>query len=138
MGFRLLVAAGGTVSGARELPVGVRELVGAADEVLVVTPMLPGRFEWLASATDAARERADKRLHAVLGQLEELGVEGRGGVGSDDPLEAFADAIRDFRPDHLLIALRAKERAGWQERGLLDQLQERFSVPMTVFSVSED
>jgi hypothetical protein len=138
MAMRLLVAAGGTVSGSEELPVGVRELVEAADEVLVVTPVLPGRFEWLASATDAAREKADERLHAVLGQLEQLGVEGRGEVGSDDPLEAFEDAIRDFHPDHLLIALRAKERAGWQERGLLDQIQERFSLPMTVFSVSED
>jgi hypothetical protein len=116
----------------------VRELVWSADEILVVTPVLPGRFEWLTSATDMAREQADERLHAVLGQLEELGVEGRGEVGSDDPLEAFADAIRDFQPDHLLIALRAKDRAGWQERRLLDQIQERFSLPMTVFSVSED
>ena len=138
MALRLLVAAGGTVSGAEELPFGVRELVEAADEVLVVTPVLPGRFEWLASATDAAREQADERLHTVLGQLEELGVEGQGEVGSDDPIEAFADAIRDFHPDHLLIVLRAKERAGWQERGLLDQIQERFSLPVTVFSVSED
>jgi hypothetical protein len=102
-----------------------------------VTPVLPGRFEWLTSATDAAREQADERLQTVLGQLEELGVEGRGEVGSDDPLEAFADAIRGFQ-DHLLIALRAKERAGWQERRLLDQIQERFSLPMTVFSVSEN
>ena len=103
----------------------------------MVTPALPGRFEWLTSATDAARQQADERLHAVLGQLEEMGVEGRGAVGSDDPLEAFADAIRDFHPDHLLIALRANDRAGWQERGLLDQIQARFSLPMTVFSVSE-
>jgi hypothetical protein len=138
MAVRLLVAAGGTVSGTEELPVGVRELVEAADEVLVVTPVLPGRFEWLTSATDAAREQADERLRTVLGQLEELGVEGRGELGTDDPLEAFADAIRGFHPDHLLIGLRAKERAGWQERGLLDRIQERFSLPMTVFSVSEN
>ena len=138
MAVRLLVAAGGTASGPEELPIGVRELVEAADEVLVVTPALPGRFEWLTSATDAAREQADERLRTVLGQLEELGVEGRGELGSDDPLEAFADAIRGFHPDHLLIALRAKERAGWQERGLLDRIQERFSLPMTVFSVSEN
>jgi hypothetical protein len=125
-------------SGVDQLPPGVRELVEAADEVLVVTPALPGRFEWLASATDAAREQADERLQAVLGQLEELDVKARGEIGSDDPLEAFADAIRDFHPDHLLIALRAKQRAGWQERGLLDQIQERFSLPMTVFALSED
>ena len=137
MAFRLLIAAGGIVSSEDELPLGVRELIEAADEILVVTPALPGRFEWLASATDKAREQADERLQAVLGQLDTIGVEARGTVGSDDPLEAFADAIRDFAPDHLLIALRARDRAGWQERGLLDQIQERFSLPMTVFPVSE-
>jgi hypothetical protein len=135
---RLLIAAGGTVSSEEELPFGVRELIEAADEILVVTPALPGRFEWLASATDAARQQADERLHAVLGHLDTIGVAARGAVGSDDPLEAFADAIRDFAPDHLLIALRARDRAGWQERGLLDQIQERFSLPITVFTASED
>ena len=49
--------------------------------------------------------------------------------------EAIADAVRAFDPDHLLIALRAGESAGWQEKGLLDRVQERFALPMTVFSV---
>ena len=47
---------------------------------------------------------------------------------------AFEDAIRDFAPDHLLIGLRAGH-SGWQERGLLDRLQERFGLPMTVFAL---
>jgi hypothetical protein len=38
MALRLLIAAGGTVSSAEELPFGVRALVEAADEVLIVTP----------------------------------------------------------------------------------------------------
>jgi hypothetical protein len=57
-----------------------------------------------------------------------------GAVGSDDPLIAFEDAIRGFSPDHVLIVLRAANRADWQERGLLDQLLERFPIPTTVFS----
>jgi hypothetical protein len=48
---------------------------------------------------------------------------------------AFDDAFRQFTPDHLLIALRPEERAGWQERDLLDQVLERFAVPLTVFLV---
>ena len=44
-------------------------------------------------------------------------------------------AVRAFNPDHLLIALRAGENAGWQEKALLDRIQERFALPMTVFSV---
>ena len=135
MALRLLIAAGELAPGPDELPPGVRGLIDAADEILVVTPTLPGRFEWLASATDRAREQADERLQGVLGQLEDLDSEAGGAVGSDDPLEALADPIREFAPDHLLIALRGAEGAGWQEKGLLEQVQERFGLPMTVFSV---
>jgi hypothetical protein len=71
----------------------------------------------------------------VLGQLERVGTGAEGEVGSGDPLEAIADAVRAFSPDHLLVALRARESAGWQEKRLLDRIQERFALPMTVFSV---
>lgn len=131
---RLLIAAGEAASSPQELPFGVRELIDAADEILVVTPTLPSRFEWLTSATDKATEHADERLQTVLGQLAEMGSEASGTVGADDPLLAFADAIRDFAPDHLLLALRADDNAGWQERGLLEQLQQRFELPITAFS----
>jgi hypothetical protein len=131
----LLVVAGEAAARAEEIPFGVRELLDAADDIFVLTPSLPTRFEWLASATDAAREKADQRLAAVLGQLGELGREAHGAVGSDDPVEGIADAVREFEPDHLLIALRPGQAAGWQERGLLDEIQHRLSIPMTVFSV---
>jgi hypothetical protein len=134
MASRLLIAAGETASGPEDLPFGVRTLVDAADEILVIVPALPKRFEWLASATDKAREQADERLQAALGHLDEVGAEASGTVGSDDPLIAFEDAIRGFSPDHVLIGLRGEDRSGWQERGLLDQLFERFAIPITVFT----
>jgi len=131
----LLIAAGESAASAEELPYGVRELIDAAEEILVVTPTLPRRLDWLASATDRATEQADERLQTVLGQLSELDAHASGVVGSDDPLDGLADPIREFSPDHLLVALRAGEKGGWQERGLLDGMFERFSVPMTVFTV---
>jgi hypothetical protein len=134
MASRLLIAVGERSSGPAELPFGVRTLLDVAEEILVIAPALPKRFEWLASDTDKAREQADERLRAVLGQLDELGAEASGAVGSDDPLIAFEDAIGGFSPDHLVIALRSEDRAGWQERGLLDQLLERFAIPITVFT----
>jgi hypothetical protein len=136
MGARLLIAAGEAASGVDSLPVGVRTLIDDADEIMVVAPRLPGRLDWLASATDAATERADERLTAVLGHLDELGADARGRVGADDPLLALEDAIREFSPDHLLVALRGGDRAGWQERGLLDAILERFDIPVTVFELS--
>jgi hypothetical protein len=138
MGARLLIAAGEAASGSESLPVGVRMLIDAADEIMVVAPRLPGRLDWLASATDAATERADERLQAVLGHLDELGADASGRVGADDPLLALEDAIREFSPDHLLVALRGRDRAGWQERGLLDAIVERFDIPVTVFELSSD
>lgn len=133
MGARLLIAAGEAATAVEQLPLGVRTLIEAADEIMVIAPTLPTRLDWLASATDKATEQADERLRAVLGQLNEAGTPAHGRVGADDPLLAFEDAIRDFAPDHLLIGLRHDDRSGWQERGLLDQIQERFEIPMTVF-----
>jgi hypothetical protein len=134
---RLLIAAGEAADSANALPYGVRELIDAADEVLVVTPALPTRFEWLASATDKAREHADERLQTVLGQIEELGTDASGTVGADDPLLAFEDALAAFHADHILVGLRATDRADWQERGFLDQLVRQFGIPVTVFSLRE-
>ena len=102
---------------------------------MVVTPTLPTRFEWLASDTDHRKEQADERLQKVLGQLEQIGTEAEGQVGADDPLLAIEDAIRSFNPDHLLIALRPQDEAGWQEAGLLEQVKERFELPMTSFVI---
>ena len=101
----------------------------------MVTPTLPTRVEWLASATDTRREQADERLRAVLGHLEEIGSEARGQVGADDPALAIEDAIRNFAPDHLLVALRPKDQAGWQEQGLLEEIKRRFELPMTSFVI---
>ena len=139
MAAKLLIAAGQAASDPAELPSSVRELVSSADEVLVIAPTLPGRFEWLSSATDKAREQADQRLQAVLGQVSKVQASGeaRGEVGADDPLLAFEDAVREFEPDHILIGLRSAERSSWQERGLLDQVIGRFALPVTVFQLSE-
>lgn len=137
MAKRLLIAAGEATPGIGDLPFGVRALIDAADEILVITPTLPGRFEWLASATDRAQEQADERLRDVLGQLAAIGSDAEGAVAADDPLLAFEDAIRDFAPDHILVGLRAGDDAGWQERRLLDQLRGRFGLPLTAFSLAD-
>ena len=73
----------------------------------------------------------------MIGQIADDETEVRGAVGSDDPVVAIDDAVRGFAPDHLLIGLRPEDRAGWQERGLLDQLQGRYTIPITVFQVPD-
>jgi hypothetical protein len=135
MGPKLLIAVGEAASSTAQVPPAIRAVVDAATEVFVVAPTLPGRLDWLNSDTDAAHQRADERLRTVLGQLGEMGAEARGAVGSDEPIEAFADAIRAFEPDHLLIALRSSPSSGWQEQGLIERVVERFGLPVTVFQI---
>jgi hypothetical protein len=135
---RLLIAVGDVAGGADALPFGVRELIETADEIRVIAPRLPQRLDWIASATDAATEQADERLQAVLGEIEELATAVEGEVGADDPLLAFEDAVASFAPGHILVALRAGDQADWQERGLVDQIRERFGLPLTVFEIAAD
>lgn len=134
-GRRLLVATGAAVADIDELPPLVRGLIDAASNVLVITPILPGGLQWLVSDTDRARHEADERLGTVLGHIEAMDVRVEGRVGDETPLTAFDDAVHEFRPDHIVIALRSAEHAGWQERGLLDKVRERFRLPITVFEI---
>jgi hypothetical protein len=99
-----------------------------------MTPVLISRLRWLASDTDRARYEADERLSPVLGHLDTLAPEANvsGRIGDDTPFTAFADAVREFLPDHILIALRSRDHSGWQE--LIDQIRE-FGIPITVFEL---
>jgi hypothetical protein len=134
-GWRLLVATGAAAADVADIPASVHALLNAAAEILVITPILPGRLQWWVSDTDRARHQADERLNVVLGQMGEMGLPAEGRVGDETPLTAFEDAVRSFQPDHLLIALRGVDNAGWQEHGLVDRVRERVGLPITVFAV---
>jgi len=137
-GRRVLIATGAAVADIDQLPPLVRGLIDAASDVLVITPVLPGGLQWLVSDTDRARHEADERLATVLGQMEAIDVAAEGRVGDETPLTAFDDAVAGFQPDHILIALRGGDDAGWQERGLVDQVRERFQLPITVFEIAAE
>jgi hypothetical protein len=136
-GTRLLIVTGAAVADVEELPPLIRSLIQTASEVLIVTPVLPGRLQWLASDTDRFRHEADERLRAVISHVDELAPEtaATGAIGDETPLSAFADAVRRFRPDHILLALRAADHSAWQERGLIDRVREGFHIPLTIFEI---
>jgi hypothetical protein len=137
-GRRLLIATGAAVADVNEFPPLVRGLLEAASDVFVITPILPGRLQWWVSDTDRARHQADERLNAVLGHMEQMDLPAAGRVGDETPLTAFDDAVRAFRPDHILVALRSLQHAGWQEKGLADQIRERFRLPLTIFEIDPE
>jgi Universal stress protein family len=133
--LRLLIATGDSASDIEALPAGVRAIVDAAGEIMVVAPALPTRLQWLASDTDKTREAADKRLQEVVEQIDESGADVQGVVGADDPVLAIEEATEEFEPDLILIALRPAAKSGWQERGLVDQVVSRASVPVAAFKL---
>lgn len=136
-GTRLLIATGEAAASPAELPPLIRALIESSSDVLVISPALTSKLQWLASDVDRGREEADARLATVLGHIGELapGTSTEGVVGDDTPLTAFEDAISRFRPDHILIALRASDHGAWQERNLVDRVRATFHIPITVFEI---
>jgi hypothetical protein len=132
---RLLFVADAGVADVDELPPPVRALIEQAADLYVVTPSLPARLDWLADQVDPSRHAADERLDRMLGHMRSIGAHATGARGADNLLAAFADAIAQFHPDHILIALRSSEHANWQERGLIEHVCERFDLPVTTFAV---
>jgi hypothetical protein len=132
-----LIATGESAADIEELPALVRSLIQTASEIVVITPLLVSGLRWLASDTDRARYEADERLSAVLGHVEDIAPEAevRAEVGDDTPMTALDDVMREFSPDHILIALRAADHDAWQEQGLLDEIRGAFHIPMTVFEI---
>jgi hypothetical protein len=132
---RLLFVADSAVAEAQELPSAARTLIDSATEIYVVTPTLPGRLEWLADDVDRLRHVADERLDTVLGHMRSIGADAHGLAGHGSVLTVIADAVTDFTPDHILVALRSSEHANWQERRLVEHIEDRFGLPVTSYAV---
>jgi nucleotide-binding universal stress UspA family protein len=132
---RLLFIADAAAARMDELPTAIRTLIGAATDVYVVTPTLPGRLAWLADDVDRFRHIADKRLDTVLDHVREIGAHATGVASRGSVLRVIADAVDEFAPHHILIALRDSEHANWQERKLIAHVEERFGLPLTTYAV---
>jgi hypothetical protein len=135
---RLLFVADAAVAEVSELPSRVRAVIDAAAELYVLTPTLPGRLAWLADDVDRCRHVADERLDTVLGHMRAIGARASGDALRGSVLTVFADAVADFQPDHILVALRSSEHANWQERGLIEHVKERFGLPLTAFAIDPE
>ena len=132
---RLLFVSDAAVADVDELPPVVRAIIDAATEVNVLTPALPGRLAWLADDVDRFRHYADERLDTVLSYMHAIGADASGTARRGSVLTVIADAVTAFEPDHLLIALHVSDDANWQERRLIEHVENRFRLPVTTFAV---
>ena len=132
---RLLFIADSAVAETDDLPPSVRAIIDEAAELYVLPPTLPGRLAWLADDIDRFRSVADERLAVVLGHMRSIGANARGTPRRGSMLTVVADAVAEFEPDHILIALRSSEHANWQERRIIERIEARFGLPVTTYTV---
>jgi nucleotide-binding universal stress UspA family protein len=67
--------------------------------------------------------------------MHSIGAHASGEAIRGSLLTVIADAVADFNPDHILLALRNSEHANWQEHGLIRHFEMRFGLPLTTFAV---
>ncbi len=135
---RLLFVVDAAVADVDELPPQVRAVIEAAVELYVLTPTLPGRLAWLADDVDRCRHVADARLNTVLEHMHAIDANVSGGAAfRGSVMTVIDDAVAEFDPDHILLAMRSPEHANWQERGLVEHVEKRFGRPVTSYTVDE-
>src|SRR3954449_12960706 len=132
---RLLFVSDAAVADVDELPPVVRAIIDAAAGVYVLTPTLPGRLAWLADDVDRFRHYADERLDTVLSDMHAIGADAGGAAARGSVVTVIADAVMACEPDHILIALHVSAHANWQERRLIEHVENRFRLPLATFAV---
>jgi nucleotide-binding universal stress UspA family protein len=135
---RLLFVADAAVVDADALPVHVRRLIDEAADVYVLTPTLPGRLAWLADDIDGFRHVADERLDTVLGHLRAVGATASGSALRGSVLQVITDAVEQYKPDHVVLALHSSPHANWQEHRLVERVEHRFGLPVTSYAVDPE
>lgn len=100
-------------------------------EVFVAAPALVSPLHYLDSDVDEERAAAQARLDELLALLAAAGVRAQGGVGSESPLEAIADALAVFPADEVVIAAADGEPANWLDRDLLERTRSVHGLPVS-------
>jgi hypothetical protein len=135
--FRVLVVSDGSAASQAIQDEVVSRAAGRSLEVLVVAPALGSRLShW--TGDDHARLEAEGNLERTVAALSAAGVAARGEVGSDDPIEAADDALREFPADELLFATHPADQANWKERGVVEIARDRYDLPVAHVDVDPD
>jgi len=128
---RILVLANQTLVG-DQLHEALLEIEGSdRAEYLVVVPANPvdtgqADREGAAFVWEATTRAAEERLEQTLSTLQDRGLTVRGELGDYRPLVALDAAVREFRPDHVVISTHPEERSSWLRHGVVDEARKRY------------
>jgi GABA permease len=128
---RVLVVANETV-GAPELLAELRRIKGEkrASYFIMVPAHAPNIGDGALWSTEPAVAAAQNRLDSTLQILREEGLDTHGVIGDYRPLHAISDAVRDFRPDLVVISTHPLERSNWLRHNVVQQAQECYDIPV--------
>lgn len=102
-----------------------------AAEVLIVAPVLPSPLHFLTNAEESEIEDARVRLMEALQASARVGVEARGMLGGDDPLQAIGDALGNFHANEILLVVPEHDSRSWLEDGLERKARDTYGVPVS-------
>lgn len=132
--FRILVVSDGSATSEAFHDAVVSRAAGRPLEVLVIAPALGSRLShW--TGDDQARHQAEGNLERTVAALVAAGVDARGEVGSDDPIQAADDALRGFPADEIVLATHPEQEANWKEQGVVAIARSRYELPVTHVTV---
>ena len=128
---RVLVVANETLGG-RALAAKARELKDADPglQIVICVPRTNPRFGNIIydeAVYGAAQVRVDL---ARVGLREQMGIESVGEVGDPDPYTAAMDAVREWRPDRIVVSTKPATSSGWLKRDLIERIEDATGLPV--------
>lgn len=128
---RILVVANQTMGGRALRDEIAQRTSGRTTELRVVCPALNSKIKHWTNEEDEARAEAQRGLEQLLARLRRDGLEARGDIGEDDPVQAMEDALRLFPADEVIISTHPPGRSNWLEHDVVNRAQARFDLPVT-------
>jgi hypothetical protein len=125
----ILVVANETLGG-RELLDAVRDRAGDDVRFVLVVPQNRPRAG-LVVYDDSVHDAAQVRIDLALDVIRDMGIRAIGEVGDPDPYTATIDAVREYRPQEIIVSTYPETRSGWLRRDLIERLAEATGRPVT-------
>jgi hypothetical protein len=124
--------------GGEDLAGEIVRLAGADARLDVLAPTLVSRTHYVTTDEDAEAAEARRRLESSLAWARSQGFEARGEVGSDEPVTAIADELRDFGAEAMLIVTDGSRATRWAEQLELERARAELDIPVARVVVSSD
>ena len=125
----ILVVANETLGG-QQLLDAVRERADSDTRFILCVPQNRPRAG-LVVYNEAVFDAAQVRLDLALEVIRDMGIRAIGEVGDQDPYTATIDAVREYRPQEIVISTYPETRSGWMRRDLIERVADATGLPVT-------